>query len=102
MQYQESDLAFLSRMLEEEGIFYWFRHEAERHVLVLGDYSPALAALEGPDMLFAGHQNSVDAVRLHSWERSQELRPTNFVAWDQSFELMRQDQGFQNLQARKA
>ena len=40
VQYRESHLAFVSRLLEEEGIFYFFRHEADRHVLVLAD-SPA-------------------------------------------------------------
>lgn len=37
LQYRESDFAFISRLMEEEGIFYFFIHSADRHVLVLGD-----------------------------------------------------------------
>ncbi len=41
VQYRESDLAFISRLLEEEGIFFYFRHEDGRHLLVLGDSDQA-------------------------------------------------------------
>ncbi|MDU5189606.1 MAG: type VI secretion system tip protein TssI/VgrG, partial [Mixta calida] len=37
VQYQESSFAFISRLMELEGIYYWFRHEADRHVMVLSD-----------------------------------------------------------------
>ena len=37
MQYQESDLQFVSRLMEQDGIYYHFRHEAGDHVLVLCD-----------------------------------------------------------------
>jgi len=37
VQYQESSLDFISRLMELEGIAYHFRHEADRHTLVLTD-----------------------------------------------------------------
>lgn len=37
VQYQESDLAFVSRLLEEEGIFFFFEHAVEGEVLILAD-----------------------------------------------------------------
>ncbi|MFM0250243.1 type VI secretion system Vgr family protein [Paraburkholderia sediminicola] len=37
VQYQESDFAFVSRLMEQEGINYYFRHEADQQVLVLAD-----------------------------------------------------------------
>jgi type VI secretion system secreted protein VgrG len=45
VQYGESDFDFVSRLLEEEGIHYFFRHEARRHVLVLCDSTRAYQAL---------------------------------------------------------
>jgi type VI secretion system secreted protein VgrG len=44
VQYGESDLAFVSRLLEEEGIFYFFEHEKEKHTMVLADHRGALTA----------------------------------------------------------
>ncbi|WP_445374722.1 type VI secretion system Vgr family protein [Photorhabdus tasmaniensis] len=38
MQYKESDFDFVTRQLEQAGIFYFFRHEEGRHVLVLADH----------------------------------------------------------------
>ena len=37
VQYRESDLNFISRLLEEEGIFYFFEQTVEKHTLVLAD-----------------------------------------------------------------
>jgi type VI secretion system secreted protein VgrG len=37
VQYRERDIDFVSRLMEEFGICYFFRHEEERHVLVLAD-----------------------------------------------------------------
>ncbi len=37
VQYRESSFAFLSRLFEEEGIFYFFRHGQDRHTMVLAD-----------------------------------------------------------------
>jgi len=36
-QYRETDFTFVSRLLEEEGIVYWFRHFGNKHVMVLAD-----------------------------------------------------------------
>ena len=40
VQYRETDFNFISRLMEEEGIHYFFEHEKVKHVLVLAD-SPA-------------------------------------------------------------
>ncbi|MBI5557770.1 MAG: type VI secretion system tip protein VgrG [Deltaproteobacteria bacterium] len=37
VQYRETDFNFVSRLLEEEGIYYFFEHEANKHTLVLAD-----------------------------------------------------------------
>jgi type VI secretion system secreted protein VgrG len=48
VQYRESALNFVSRLLEDEGIFYHFDHEKGKHTLVLSDDSPgAVRCLQG-------------------------------------------------------
>jgi type VI secretion system secreted protein VgrG len=47
VQYRESDLAFISRLMEEEGIFYYFEHSDGKHVLVMGDAPSASAPISG-------------------------------------------------------
>jgi type VI secretion system secreted protein VgrG len=42
VQYRETDLNFVSRLLEEEGVFYFFRHTKSKHVLVLADDNSAV------------------------------------------------------------
>lgn len=37
VQYRETDFNFVSRMMEQEGIYYYFSHENGKHILVLSD-----------------------------------------------------------------
>jgi type VI secretion system secreted protein VgrG len=37
VQYRESHLNFVSRLLEEEGIFYFFEHSKDKHTMMLAD-----------------------------------------------------------------
>ncbi len=39
VQYRETDFNFVSRLMEEYGIFYFFSHEQNQHTMVLGDSS---------------------------------------------------------------
>lgn len=67
VQYGESDFAFVSRLMEEEGIYYFYRHEADRHVMVL---------CEGPDCHAPGqpakleyNQNAISVFASDSKQR---------------------------------
>ncbi len=40
-QYQESDWAFAERLMAEEGLFYYFEHRSDGHVLVIADHNGA-------------------------------------------------------------
>jgi type VI secretion system secreted protein VgrG len=37
VQYNETDLDFVSRLLEDEGVYYWFDHTGEKEKLILAD-----------------------------------------------------------------
>lgn len=41
VQYRESDLSFVHRLLEQEGIFYFFKHEGGKHIMVIADDNAA-------------------------------------------------------------
>ncbi|GHA70152.1 type VI secretion system Vgr family protein [Cognatilysobacter bugurensis] len=47
VQYNESDFAFVSRLLEDEGIHYRFDHAADGHTMVLSDDSTRAPAIDG-------------------------------------------------------
>jgi type VI secretion system secreted protein VgrG len=44
VQYRESHLDFVSRLMEEEGIFYFFEHSASKHTLIVADAPSAVKA----------------------------------------------------------
>src|SRR5690606_15144992 len=47
VQYRESDFDFVNRLLEEEGIYYFFKHENDKHTLNLVDSSNAHSEVSG-------------------------------------------------------
>jgi type VI secretion system secreted protein VgrG len=47
VQYRETHFDFVSRLMEEEGIFYFFEHTKSAHKLVLADKATAFKALDG-------------------------------------------------------
>jgi type VI secretion system secreted protein VgrG len=47
VQYMESHFAFVSRLMEEEGIFYFFTHDSSSHKLVLADDASAYQTCPG-------------------------------------------------------
>ncbi|MGD8216755.1 type VI secretion system tip protein TssI/VgrG [Pseudomonas thivervalensis] len=57
VQYGETDLAFVSRLLEEDGIFWFFSHEDGKHTLVLADSNDAFAPIpNGPTVSYLGQK----------------------------------------------
>ena len=47
VQYRETDMDFVCRLLQEEGIFYFFEHSKDRHVMVFGDDTVNYKPIEG-------------------------------------------------------
>jgi type VI secretion system secreted protein VgrG len=64
VQYRESHLDFVSRLMEEEGIFYFFEHSASKHTLIVADAPSAVKASVTPKakMAAAGKDNATDDV----------------------------------------
>ncbi|HEY5285024.1 MAG TPA: type VI secretion system tip protein TssI/VgrG [Polyangia bacterium] len=68
VQYRESDLNFVQRLLEEEGIYYYFRHEETKHTLVLADSITGHAAVEGyGSILYTPKEHRAAIAEEHFW-----------------------------------
>lgn len=87
VQYGETDFAFVSRLLEEEGIFYYFKHEAGTHTMVLADASDAYGTCPGaatidfmPPMI-----GERELQAIHAGEIGQEAVSSAFAATDYAF-----------------
>ncbi len=53
VQYRESDLDFVCRLMEEDGIYYFFEHTETAHKLILADAKSSHTRIQGlPDVLF--------------------------------------------------
>ena len=89
VQYRESDLNFASRLMEEEGIFYFFEHADGKHTMVVANDPSAFPKLEGEsEITWEELSGGVrEDNRIWAWERSQEARSTKVVLWDHTFEL---------------
>ena len=51
VQYRESDFNFVSRLMEQEGIYYFFQHDNGKHTLVLTDSASSHDPFSGYDTL---------------------------------------------------
>jgi type VI secretion system secreted protein VgrG len=84
VQYRESDFTFVSRLLEQEGIWYYFRHEEGKHTLVLADQIAAYQ--DGPEKVVGFHAGADHRGHLTGWEHRYELRSGKWAETDYNFE----------------
>src|SRR4051794_16872930 len=74
-QYHESDLAFAGRLMEDEGIFYFFEHSADGHQMVLANTPQAHPEVASPSSVryerVAGGTRKDE--RVTGWTKSQEI-----------------------------
>lgn len=77
VQYRESHFAFISRLLEEEGIAYYFSHEQDRHVMVLTDTPNGLsrAAPAAPVEFVVAESRAFDHDVVTLLERRHSVHP---------------------------
>jgi type VI secretion system secreted protein VgrG len=89
VQYRESDFNFASRLMEEEGIFYFFKHEAGSHTMVVADNPGAHPDVPfGSQAIYEGvDSETVSEDRIATWEKTQDLRSMKVLLWDHCFEL---------------
>ncbi|MBL0419621.1 type VI secretion system tip protein VgrG [Ramlibacter sp. AW1] len=87
VQYRETDFDFVSRLFEQEGIYYFFEHEEDKHILVLTDDASAHRPFPGAEQITYRHgllDRSVNDC-ISDWQVAQELRPTRSMLRDYDF-----------------
>jgi type VI secretion system secreted protein VgrG len=90
VQYRETDFNFISRLMEEEGIYYFFRHDEHGHTLVIADSPETHPDITNPrTLVFLGSEEQPveRGRRIRSWSKTQQLRPGKFTLYDHHFQL---------------
>jgi type VI secretion system secreted protein VgrG len=77
VQYRESDLAFVSRLMEQHGIYYYFEHKDGQHTMVLADSRASHSAV--PDLPRVKHHVQTVAYQrveqqINSWTSERYFR----------------------------
>lgn len=90
-QYQESDFAFVSRLLHEEGLFYYFEHGADgdspalgRHTLVIADHNGSFKPHAPLDVRFTrpGAVMRDDSIDRWSYSVRSVVEDVSMRSWD--------------------
>ena len=88
VQYQESSFDFISRLMELEGIAYHFRHEADKHTLVLTDAATQHQPFSGYEFI-PYHQTpsggSTDEEGISQWALEDSVTPGIYSLDDYDF-----------------
>jgi type VI secretion system secreted protein VgrG len=89
VQYRETDFNFASRLMEEEGIYYFFKHADGSHQMVVTDLPTQHPIIAGQSRVIYDEVSGGgrDDLRIRAWEKSQELRSGQYTLWDHCFEL---------------
>ena len=88
VQYRETDFNFISRLMEQEGIYYYFEHADGVHKLVLADSPSAHEAFEGYDTMVyrpPTTEREEHAETITEWVIEKEIQPGQYVLNDFNF-----------------
>jgi type VI secretion system secreted protein VgrG len=89
VQYRESDMNFVARMMEQEGLYYYFEHTKNGHEMVLCDNASAHRAVTNYKEIpyeanWAARETITECIT--SWGASVQVLPTKVVLADFDFE----------------
>ncbi len=89
-QYRETDLAFVQRMMEQEGITFYFTHAKGAHTLVLADGIPSHSPFAGYAVVPFAQNNRRASVlggeAIDNWTLDESVQPGKLVITDYDFE----------------
>jgi type VI secretion system secreted protein VgrG len=88
VQYRETAFNFVSRLMEQEGISYFFTHEDGKHHLMLADSADSYPAFQNYETIpYHPHtQGATDEEAVTDWVVQKEVQPTTYILNDFNFE----------------
>ncbi|AZD30827.1 type VI secretion system Vgr family protein [Pseudomonas chlororaphis] len=89
VQYDETDLHFIQRLCEEEGLHYHFRHSPQGHLLVFGDDQTVFPKLGQPTAYIQGSGMVADEPVIKGFNLRLETRTRRTTRRDYDFEKPR-------------
>lgn len=89
VQYRESDFDFVSRLMEEEGIYYFFEHTVDGHTMIISDtpQSHPNCPTKSTIPYFMDIEEGNFITGIEDWNQNYDLRSGKVVLWDHNFEL---------------
>ena len=88
VQYRETDFNFVSRLMEQEGLTYWFKHQDGKHTMVIADSPSACVACPGYAKVpyVAGERaGRIEKERVSDWRYAREVQPGAYAIDDFDF-----------------
>jgi type VI secretion system secreted protein VgrG len=86
VQYHETAFNFVSRLLEEEGIFYFFEHEDGKHTLVMSNQTSAYVDCKEKEVEYVHYEGTRHiADHLTSWDHRYEFQTGKWAQTDYNF-----------------
>ncbi|MGC2811025.1 MAG: type VI secretion system tip protein TssI/VgrG [Bradyrhizobium sp.] len=89
VQYRETDLNFVSRLMEQHGIYYFFKHDGGKHTLVLADSKSSHSGVPGltsVPLRAATGQFKSDEQHLTGWISERRFRTGKVELNDYNYE----------------
>ncbi len=95
VQYRETDFNFISRLMEQEGIYYYFEHFEDKHMLILTDevstHNPFPQFETVPYQAPTGAMSLQELDHLQYWAVTQLIQPETYASKDFNFKHPRGD-----------
>jgi len=87
VQYRETDFNFVSRLMEQEGIYFYFLHLDGKHILKMTDSISGHDPIINPDVMFLPPTQNITSEQdyITSWSFSRDVQPGVFVHNDYDF-----------------
>lgn len=94
VQYRETDFNFVSRLMEQEGIYYYFEHENGKHTLVLADAYSAHKPIKGYETIpYYPPDDTVTRTEdyISAWSINKTIQPGAYALADYNFKKPKAD-----------